>query len=59
MIDANGAWDVATAVKMARAFEPFDIYWYEEPVSPDDLLGSAEVARKTKKPVGGGCSRSR
>ena len=53
MIDVNGAWDVATAVKMARAFEPFDIYWYEEPVSPDDLLGSAEVARKTTIPVAG------
>jgi D-galactarolactone cycloisomerase len=53
MIDANGAWDVGTAVKMARAFEPSDIYWYEEPVCPDDLLGSAEVASKTSIPIAG------
>lgn len=53
MIDANGAWDVPTAVKMGRACEPSDIYWYEEPVSPDDLAGSAEVARKTIIPVAG------
>jgi L-alanine-DL-glutamate epimerase-like enolase superfamily enzyme len=53
MIDANGAWDVGIAVKMGRACEPSDIYWYEEPVSPDDLLGSAEVARKTSIPVAG------
>lgn len=53
MIDANGAWDVATAVKMGRAFEPFDIYWYEEPVCPDDLAGSAEVATKVAIPVAG------
>jgi len=52
-IDANGAWDVPTAVKMARALEPLDIYWFEEPVSPDDLAGSAEVARKIAIPVAG------
>ena len=53
MVDANGAWDVPTAVKMGRAFEPFDIYWYEEPVCPDDLRGSAEVAAKVAIPVAG------
>ncbi len=53
MIDANGAWDVGAAVKMGRAFEPFDIYWYEEPVCPDDVVGSAEVASKVAIPVAG------
>ena len=53
MVDVNGAWDVPTAVKMARALEPLDVYWYEEPVSPDDIAGSAEVAGKTSIPVAG------
>ncbi len=53
MVDANGAWDVPTAVKMGRAMEPFDVYWYEEPVSPDDLEGSAAVARQVAIPVAG------
>jgi D-galactarolactone cycloisomerase len=53
MVDANGAWDVPTAVKMGRALEPFDVYWYEEPVCPDDLVGSAEVAAKITIPVAG------
>ncbi|MEX0958213.1 MAG: mandelate racemase/muconate lactonizing enzyme family protein [Burkholderiales bacterium] len=53
MVDANGAWDVATAVKMGRAMEPYDIYWYEEPVWPDDVAGSAEVAAKTNIAVAG------
>ncbi len=53
MVDANGAWDVPTAIKMGRAMEPFDIYWYEEPVSPDDLAGSAEVAARLTIPVAG------
>lgn len=53
MVDANGAWDVPTAVKMGRAMESLDIYWYEEPVGPDDLRGSAEVAAKLTMPVAG------
>ncbi|MBI4573318.1 MAG: mandelate racemase/muconate lactonizing enzyme family protein [candidate division NC10 bacterium] len=53
MIDANGAWDVPTAVKMGRALEPLDLYWYEEPVCPDDVAGSAEVAAKVGIPLAG------
>jgi L-alanine-DL-glutamate epimerase-like enolase superfamily enzyme len=53
MVDVNGAWDVPTAVKMGRALEPLDLFWYEEPVSPDDARGSAEVAEKVAIPVAG------
>jgi len=53
MVDANGAWDVAAAVKMGRAMERHDIYWYEEPVWPDDVAGSAEVAAKVGIAIAG------
>ena len=53
MVDANGAWDVPTAVKMGRALEELDIYWLEEPVWPDDVVGSAEVASKVAIPIAG------
>jgi D-galactarolactone cycloisomerase len=53
MVDANGAWDVMTAVKMGRAMEPYDIYWYEEPVWPDDVAGSVEVASKVNIAIAG------
>ena len=53
MVDANGAWDVPTAIKMGRAMEALDIYWYEEPVWPDDCAGSAQVAAKVGIPVAG------
>ena len=53
MVDANGAWDVPTAVRMGRAMERHNIYWYEEPVSPDDVTGSAEVASKVGIAVAG------
>lgn len=53
MVDANGAFDVPTAVRMGRAMEPLDVYWYEEPVSPDDPGGSARVAAQVAIPVAG------
>lgn len=52
-VDANGAWDVPTAIRMGRALEPLDIYWYEEPVCPDDIRGSARVAEQVAIPVAG------
>jgi D-galactarolactone cycloisomerase len=53
MVDANGAWDVATAVRAGRALEPLDVYWLEEPVCPDDVAGSAAVADKLAIPIAG------
>ncbi len=53
MVDVNGAWDVPTAVRMGRALEALDVYWYEEPVWPDNIAGSAEVASKVAIPVAG------
>ena len=53
MVDANGAWDVPTAIRMGRAMERYDVYWYEEPVSPDDAVGSAEVAARVGIAVAG------
>jgi L-fuconate dehydratase len=45
MIDANQRWDVGTAISWVRALAEFDIYWIEEPTSPDDILGHAAIAR--------------
>jgi L-alanine-DL-glutamate epimerase-like enolase superfamily enzyme len=53
MVDANSAWDVGTAVRMGQAMEKYDVYWFEEPVNPDDLAGCAEVARKVSVPIAG------
>jgi L-alanine-DL-glutamate epimerase-like enolase superfamily enzyme len=38
-VDANGAYSRKHAVAQARAFEQFDVRWFEEPVSSDDLEG--------------------
>jgi len=45
MLDANQCWDVPEAIRQVRALAAFDPYWVEEPTSPDDVLGHAEIAR--------------
>src|SRR4029077_14714114 len=54
MIDAHGSLEVATAIKLAKELEPYDIAWFEEPVSPDDHAGQAEVRRSTTMPIASG-----
>jgi len=54
MIDANGSWSVATALKVAHQIEEDDIDWIEEPVLPDDLDGYLELKRRTSIPIAGG-----
>jgi L-alanine-DL-glutamate epimerase-like enolase superfamily enzyme len=38
-VDANGAYDRKQALMQAERFAPFDVTWFEEPVSSDDLEG--------------------
>lgn len=41
MVDANGAYDVRTALQLVEALAPYDVCWLEEPVSSDNLQGLA------------------
>lgn len=45
MMDANQAWDVPEAIASMRELARFDPWWIEEPTSPDDVLGHAEIAK--------------
>ena len=45
-VDANQVWDVADAVKAIEAMAKYDIYWVEEPTSPDDILGHKAIAEQ-------------
>ena len=45
MVDVNGTWDADTAIHMLREWEPFDLYWLEEPVPRDDVAGYVRVRR--------------
>lgn len=51
LVDANNAYNRIDALKMGRELDKRDIYWFEEPLSPDDLEGSAELVRKLDTPI--------
>src|SRR6266496_1951970 len=44
-VDANQRWDVGDAIEWIRALAPYDLWWVEEPTSPDDVLGHASIRR--------------
>ncbi|WP_040243540.1 L-fuconate dehydratase [Chromohalobacter japonicus] len=46
MMDANQMWDVDEAIANMRDLAEFDPLWIEEPTSPDDILGHAEIRRR-------------
>jgi L-alanine-DL-glutamate epimerase-like enolase superfamily enzyme len=54
MVDAHGTWSVREAQRFARKVEAYDLAWLEEPVSPDNLAGQAEVRRSTDIPIAAG-----
>ncbi|WGW03658.1 mandelate racemase/muconate lactonizing enzyme family protein [Tropicibacter oceani] len=51
MVDANYAMSVEQAIEAARAFEPFDLTWFEEPTIPDDYKGYGRIAEATGMPL--------
>lgn len=53
-VDANGRFDLATALECARALEPYKLKWYEEPGDPLDFKLLAEVAGASATPIATG-----
>ena len=53
-VDANCAWDAATAIWAGRQMESARIAWYEEPLPSGDLAGYREVRQAVAIPVSGG-----
>lgn len=51
MVDANYAMSVEQAIKAAKAFEQYDITWFEEPTIPDNYKGYAEIVDATGMPL--------
>lgn len=51
MVDANYSMTVAGAIEAARLFQPYNVFWFEEPTLPDDYAGYAQIAAATKTPL--------
>jgi len=43
-VDANGRFDLATALAYGKAMQPYDLFWYEEPGDPLDYRLNAVLA---------------
>jgi D-galactarolactone cycloisomerase len=54
MVDAHGTWSVREAQRFARKVADCDLGWLEEPVSPDNVAGQAEVRAATDIPIAAG-----
>ncbi len=54
MVDANNAYRHYQAIELARKVEKYDVFWFEEPVEPDDYIGQAEITRATAVPIAAG-----
>jgi len=54
MVDANHCFNVPQAINIGRELEKLDVHWFEEPISPEDLDGYAEVSQRLDMAVAGG-----
>ena len=53
-VDANGRFDLATAIAYARELRQFPLFWYEEPGDPLDYELQRELAQHYPKPMATG-----
>ena len=48
MIDCLCQWDVPYTLEMAQRLQDVRLYWIEEPLSPDDITGYAQLCREVR-----------
>ena len=53
-VDANGRFDLETAIEYAKALEPYGLFWYEEAGDPLDFELQSELANHYSKPMATG-----
>lgn len=51
---ADVIWDLEIATSVMEAVEPFDVFFFEEPLHYDDPWGYAELCKRSKVPIAGG-----
>ncbi len=51
MVDANERFTSAEAIKRARMWEPYNLFWFEEPLPAEDILGHASLKAHTSIPI--------
>lgn len=54
MVDANCAYRYYEAIEIAKKMEKYDVFWFEEPVNPDDYEGQRLISQATTIPIASG-----
>ena len=54
MTDAHGTFSVPEAKQFCRGVADCNLYWFEEPISPDNKMGTAAVRASTDIPIAAG-----
>lgn len=54
MFDGHGRYDADLAIRMGQALADMDLYFFEEPVQPEDVDAMKKVADRVPMPLAGG-----
>ncbi len=54
MVDANHAYNKNDALYVGKGLDEMEIYWFEEPVAPEDYDGYKELKEKLNTNIAGG-----
>ena len=54
MVDANHAYNTNDAMYVGKGLDEMDIFWFEEPVAPEDYDGYKELKDNLKTNIAGG-----
>jgi len=54
MVDANHAYNINDAMYVGKGLDEMDIYWFEEPVAPEDYDGYKKLKDNLKTNIAGG-----
>ncbi len=51
MVEFHSMWELLPAIELARALEPFDTYWHEDPIRMDSLVDLKRYAAASRAPL--------
>lgn len=54
MLDVGHAWDAKTTLRRAERFDPFNLFWIEEPLHPDNFAGYGQVSAACTQHIAAG-----
>ena len=51
MVELHSMWNLTAAKRIAKALEPLDPFWFEDPIKMDNLRDLQDYARATRVPL--------